>query len=56
MDRGNFPWKSAEILAVLRDIRSVVLGGLFHGAWRGGDAVHKGVGEAEITGKARHLF
>lgn len=56
MDRSNFPWKSAAILAVVRDIHYVLLLELFHGALRCSDAVHEGVGEAEMTGKERHLF
>lgn len=56
MDRSNFPWKSAAILAVVRDIHYVLLPELFHGALRCSDAVHEGVGEAEMTGKERHLF
>lgn len=56
MDRGNFPWKSAAILAVVRDIHYVLLAEIFHGVWRCSDAVRKGVREAEKTSKERHLF
>lgn len=47
MDRGNFPRKSAAILAVVRDIHYVLLAEIFHGVWRRSDAVRKGVREAE---------
>lgn len=49
MDRGNFPWKSAAILAVVRAIHYVLLAELLHGASGRKDAVGKAVGEAEIS-------